>query len=145
MISNIMAPWPRKLINFPIILIAIVQQYIWAAAILWDDSAIGVTAVNILAKFLPPLVIVGALLSVASLAASGFFMKRRMLNLLSLVPQQFILFLSAGGALEAMLLGRFADGVERAQAFLVADQCSALLIAFFHTWALFLILKYAED
>ncbi len=140
-----MVPWPRTLINFPIILIAITQEYIWAAAVMWDPLAVHVTAVAILAQFMPPRIIVAVLIFVSTLAACSFMMKRRMNNLLGLVPQQFMLYLSAGGSAQAIWFGQFADGVERSQAFLLADQCSSILVAFFHTWAMFLLIKYSED
>lgn len=140
-----MTPWPRRLVNFPIILIAITQQYIWATMLLLNHETMNITAIDVMAKLLPPIVIAIILICVATLAIFSFSFKRRMLNLLGLLPQQFMLFLSAGGALQAMLLGRFADGIERSHAFLVADQCSAILIALFHTWAIFLILRYGAD
>lgn len=138
-------PWPRRLVNFPIILIAITQELVWAAALIWEKGSVAVTAINILSEFLPVPILAYILIITPILAAAGFSMKRRINTVLALVPQQFLLYLSAGGALEAMWYGRFADGVERTQAFLIADQCPAFLIAFFHTWAMVLILRYGED
>ena len=140
-----MTPWPRRLINFPIILIAIVQEYLWAISLIWDSNSINVTAINILSNFMSVAVLSTVLIAVPTLAAVGFTFHKRINTLLALVPQQFMLYLSAGGAIESIYLGKFADGVERTQAFLLADQCSAFLIAFFHTWAMVLILKYGED
>jgi hypothetical protein len=140
-----MAPWPRRLENFPIIIIAILQEYIWAIAILWDKGTINVTAVQILERIMPWGILLWVLLIVPSLAVAGFYMSKRRNTLLALIPQQFLLYLSAGGALEAIVHGHFADGVERSQAFLLADQCAAFLIAAAHTWAMSLILRYGED
>lgn len=140
-----MTPWPRKLFNFPIILIAIAQEIVWALALVWDERSVNVTAVSILSKFMSHDLLIVCLLATAFLAASGFFMARRINTLLALVPQQFLLYLSAGSALTAVINGRFADGVIRPHAFLLADQSAAFLIAIFHTWAMILILRHAED
>jgi hypothetical protein len=48
------------------------------------------------------------------------------------LPQQFMLVLSAGAASSAMFSSHFADGVIRPQAFIVSDQIPAVLIAVFH-------------
>ena len=51
---------------------------------------------------------------------------------LFLLPQQFALMISAYGAGQAMINGEFADGTQRSQAFLIADQCPAILAATLH-------------
>lgn len=140
-----MTPWPRKLFHFPIILIAIVQEFVWASALAWDERVMKVTAISVLSKFMSHDLLIVCLLGTAILAASGFFMARRINTLLALVPQQFLLYISAGSALAAVINGRFADGVMRSHAFLLADQSAAFLIAIFHTWAMILILHHAED
>ncbi len=144
-----MAPWPRRLANYPIIIIAVVQQYIWAAMIAIDAEALHTTGVQILANALPPkmqqAVVVAALTFTATAAALGFWARQRIGTLLSLLPQQLMLYVSAGGAAQAIYHARFADGVERTQAFLVVDQIPLVLVAIFHTWAIILIMLYSED
>lgn len=53
-----------------------------------------------------------------------------------LLPQQFLLTVSAVGALAAMISGHFADGVIRPHEFIIADQAPAVLLAFMHAIAL---------
>jgi hypothetical protein len=53
-----------------------------------------------------------------------------------MVPQQFLLFISAGGAIQAMVEGQFADGTIRSVYFLLADQSPAVLAAIGHTLAI---------
>ncbi len=54
-------------------------------------------------------------------------------ELLCLMPQQFLLMLSAFGAINAIWISAFADGIVRARSFLAADQGIAILVAIFHT------------
>lgn len=143
--NNGMSPWPRTLANFPIILIAIVQQYVWATSIALDSSAVGTTAASVPALFLGRDWLVIVLFVTATLAVAGFHFPKKLWNVFALLPQQALLFMSAAGALEAVRISSFADGVERSRAFLLVDQCPAILIAFFHMWAIFLIMRYGED
>jgi hypothetical protein len=140
-----MTPWPRKLRNFPIILMAVVQQYLVAFSVIIDEKAKQTTATHILDVIFPNKTEGLLLILAATMACLGFRMKNKIDNVLMLLPQQLLLYLSAGGAIEAIWRGHFADGVERSHAFLLVDQCPLVLIAFFHSWALMLILKYGED
>lgn len=53
-----------------------------------------------------------------------------------LVPQQLLLFLSAGAGLHAAAAGHYADGVPRPWEFITADQLPVVLAAFLYTTAL---------
>jgi hypothetical protein len=154
-----MAPWPRRLINFPIIMIVIVQQYIWAVTLLFDPTAHLATAVNVLfttheiiwtlawpIEIPPDIPTVSIVLAAAStLAGASFLMRKTRSTVLMLLPQQFLLYVSAGGAFRAITEGHFADGVARSFGFLLVDQCLVFLVAFFHTWAIMLIMRYGAD
>ncbi len=141
-----MTPWPRRLSNYPIILIAIVQQYIAAIALLWQHDSHFATSMHILYLLVPDVPVLAAMLFVsATLAIVAFQMTFKICTLLMLLPQQLTLFLSAGAAAHSIWLGQFADGVQRSNAFLLTDQCPVVLLAFFHTWAMVLILMYAKD
>jgi len=140
-----MAPWPRRLINFPIILLAITQQLVWGVTVAVDQSALHTTGVSILSKVMPWWLVSFALIGAAMLACFAFHVPRRIETLLLLLPQQGMLILSAGGALIAIKNGEFADGVIRSVAFLMVDQVSLMLVAFFHTWAIVLIMLYSQD
>jgi len=119
-----------------IIIYAIVQHYLWAAMVLWDTSTTQITAIATLNNF--AVIYYGAvnLFVVAALATISAFVQERRTAIFLMLPQQFILPLSAFGALAAMWSGHFADGVIRPHAFLIADQAPAVLLAIFHTAAI---------
>ena len=75
---------------------------------------------------------------------NSIFSKHRLVTLLCLLFQQFLLFLAASSALDVVISGRFADGVVRFHAFILADQIIYLLLAIFHTWAIILLVRHAE-
>ncbi len=137
--------WPRKLVNFPVILIAVVQQYFVALALILNPDAHYATSVHILVLVFPTIFIAPFLICAASLVVYGFTLKLKINTVLCLIPQQFMLYLSAGGAFRAIWEGQFADGVTRSHAFLLADQCPMILIAFFHSWAMVLIMKHGAN
>jgi hypothetical protein len=53
-----------------------------------------------------------------------------------LVPQQFVLIISASGALHAAFVGHYADGVPRPWQFILGDQLPVILAALLYTYAL---------
>lgn len=62
---------------------------------------------------------------------------RRIGNLFMFLPQQFLLLLSAFGAIMCMKNGQFADGEARPRLFIIADQIPIVLIAILHSVAMF--------
>jgi hypothetical protein len=142
---KVMAPWPRRVIHFPIILIATVCQYVWAGCVAVDPAALMTTGTHVLHITLGQWGTVAALLISATMSLFAFVMPRRWQTLAMLLPQQGLLYLSAGAAAWAIYNAQFADGVVRSHAFLLVDQIMLILAAFFHTWAMMLILRYGED
>ncbi len=151
------SPWPRHWYNYPIILCGVWIQYVWAIAMAMDPSVLNITAVN---TFLPYFhlslgpydshtfhrwILAIILFMTGTCSMLAFKYKRKLHTLLALVPQQFVLFLSAGGALHAIILGQFADGTVRSSGFLLADQSSIIILAVFHTWAMVLIMIHGDD
>ena len=146
--------------NYPIILCGVALQYIWAIALAWDASVFNVTAIHVLLphidqpdrrdlmNFGTPVLfrwfLVAVLTFSATLAIYGFKWRRKLHTLLSFLPQQFIMLLSSGAAIHAMVVGHFADGVIRSNAFLFADQSPTIVLVIFHTWAMILICLHAE-
>lgn len=127
----------RSLPNYPlVILYAIILHYIWAATLLIDGAAAAVTATSgLYGRF--DLVIPYFLIFAATTALLSLFLPRTTLwPILLVLPQQFALTLSAYTALSAMVVGQFADGTIRPPAFIIADQCPAVLIMLFHTVAI---------
>ncbi len=53
-----------------------------------------------------------------------------------LLPQQILLMMGVSGAIEAIWLSQFADGVLRPRAFIAADQINSVLAAIGHTVAI---------
>lgn len=148
-------PWPRSWYNFPIILCGLMLQMAWVIAIVWDQSVLDTTAI---APLLPyshegltrhdPFwrwAVVAGLLISTGIAFWGFYMKRKIHNLMALIPQQFVMVVSSVGAIHAMINGRFHDGVVRSHAFLFADQSLVVWLTLFHTWAMILILIHSHD
>lgn len=71
----------------------------------------------------------------ATLALIGLFV-RPIWFILLLTPQQLLLTMSATGAIEAIWISQFADGVVRSRAFLAADQSYSIIVAIGHTAAI---------
>lgn len=108
----------------------------WGACLLVEPAALWITA---LAKFSPiGHVAAGLLMLVASIAAICGLLRMQggLSGFLLGLPQQILILLSATSALLAIIRSTFADGVERPQGFIAADQGDIALLALAHTWAL---------
>ena len=133
-------------------MIAALQQFVSALVLIYDPSSHYTTGVHILyliagliSSTVQVPIVIAVLLFVSILATIAFCFRRRIHTVLALVPQQFVLYLSAGGAIHAIWMAQFADGVMRSHGFLLSDQFLVGAVAFFHTWAMVLILRYGED
>lgn len=117
------------------VLFAVGLHLVWASILFVDDAALGATAVNALHRWIPMpwltwVILFAALFAVVALAV------RPPWFLLLLLPQQILLIMSAAGAVEAIWIAQFADGVIRPRAFLAADQFYSILAAIGHTAAI---------
>lgn len=121
-------PRPRSL--YLIVVYAMLLHFIWAAALIYDSPE-SITAMSIMATLFSRPVMIGLLAGSSILAGFGIWSTATAAYLLML-PQQFLLFISAGAATKAMILGSFADGTVRSHWFLIADQAPAVLIATLH-------------
>jgi hypothetical protein len=115
---------------------AVALHTLWAFLLLGSDAPKHATAIAELAAIFPAksgLAIV--LLSVAACAMYGIVKPAHTISsrVLLLTPQQFALGISAYGAIRAMWLSQFADGVHRPTTFLIADQSPAVLALLIHT------------
>ena len=124
-------------VNKWIIWYAVFLHIAWGCALLQSESPLGVTAIHHIGIMLPGrwTSAVG-LIMIGTLAGIGLLTNDRMLSLIVLLPQQFVLMLSALGAIVAIYHSTFADGVVRPRAFIFTDQMPAVLAAIFHTCAL---------
>lgn len=119
---------------------------LWAGLLLFSDSPKDVTAIYALSKLYPNrfglaiiLIAVASCATYALLRHSGSVGSRVVL----LLPQQILLAISAVGAVRAMALGHYADGVARSHVFLIADQSPAVLALVIHSATiLYLALLY---
>lgn len=120
------------------VLFAITLHLWWAGLLFADKSALGATGVHAIAQYLGssdllPTIIGGA----ALMALWGLFATTSPFWIVVwLLPQQVLLVASASGAIEAMWLAQFADGVLRPRAFIAADQMYSVLAAVGHTIAI---------
>lgn len=122
-----------------IITYAIVLHWLWAICLMFDSAAGNATSVHTLLHFMTETGAIATYIGVALLSFIGLFYDRGLMKVLCLLPQQFLMMVSAGGALYAMYLGQFADGVQRSHAFIIADQSPAVIAAILHTVAICLI------
>lgn len=121
-----------------IVVMVSIALHSWLAFVIWlDATAIGATGVSAIHRYMggSPLFLAGVLACVAMLAFIGVLSRHPWIALL-LVPQQILLMMSAAGAIDAVWLAQFADGITRPRAFIAADQCYSVLIAGGHTIAL---------
>jgi hypothetical protein len=124
------------------VIYAIVMHLVWVACLWLDEGVSQVTAVAAIRYLFPWPYATIAMLIVATCAIVSFAIRNRFWAAGFMVPQQLLLFVSAGGAVQAILEGHFADGVERPWTFLLADQSPAILAAIGHTLALGGVLRY---
>lgn len=119
------------------ILYAVTLHLAWATILQFDPSAMDATALHALSRWgLSPtsLSILIAACAIAALAALSTRKPTWMLFLL--LPQQILLMMSASGAIEAIWVSQFADGVVRPRGFIAADQLYSVLAAVGHTTAI---------
>ena len=99
-----MTPWPRRLINFPIILIAIVQEYLWAISLIWDRNSINVTAINILSNFMSVAVLNCCVDCGSDLGSGPIHLSQEDKHSFGTGAAAVHLYLSAGGAMKSIYL-----------------------------------------
>jgi hypothetical protein len=117
---------------------AVFTHMLWGILLLFDPRAEWVTALSFTASLIPGDAVEPWLyISVSVLSAVSLLRNKIDLTDLSImIPQQFILYLSAGGAIKAIMSSSFADGVVRPWAFIAADQSPYIFMAIIHTMAM---------
>jgi len=120
------------------IVYAIALHYLIGIALFTDPAAVNATGVAIFETLFDFAPVGIAMLSwvVASLALVSLLMPLGRWSIALMLPQQFMLMISAYGALTAMVIGQYGDGVERPKMFIMADQMPQILAAVFHTLAM---------
>lgn len=126
--------------------IAVALHAIWAIGLVFDPDAIHATALHaMLAVTGAALPAAGVFAAVATLAAVGMMTGRMPVRVILILPQHVVLWISVAGAVYAMWLGQYADGVARDHWFLIVDQVPVVLIACGHTAALLFIAAERRD
>jgi hypothetical protein len=122
------------------VLYAIALHFLWSIILLFDQSALNVTAVDALfdvTKWLSlPVAAVSVVTGVAAFLAMAALCSRWSWTVWLLLPQQILLMISASGAIEAVWISQFSDGVIRSRGFIAADQMHIVLAAIGHTAAI---------
>jgi hypothetical protein len=127
-----------------IIWYAIILHFVWAITLAFSPTAGYATAVHTMLEFISVPWAITLYGVVAFMATIGLYCRHGFGRVIALLPQQFVLMVSAGGALWAMYLGQFADGVQRSHEFLIADQSPAVIGAILHTVAIYWIINRAK-
>lgn len=120
----------------PIRWVVCVQHLIWAVILIgWPDS-VDITALDTHLKLNPEPASVAALfiLSSALVLLSPILNRRGARWLGLMLPQQWLVCVTAVGALHSMWIGEDADGTIRPTVFIVADQSIRVLLAVAHTY-----------
>ncbi len=124
------------------VLFAVTLHFFWAFAILTDPLALGATGISSLYRWIHPgALLVAVLCGASTLTLTGLTL-RYPWSFVMLIPQQLLLMMSAAGAIEAVFLSQYADGVLRHWTFIAADQAYSVIAAMGHTLAMaFFILR----
>ena len=120
------------------VLYAVSLHLLWTAGLLINQDAVHATAISVFEKLfhIEPVILPAIFCFVACLALTALMVPLGTLSVLLMLPQQFTLMISAYGAVHAMFMGQFGDGVQRPRTFITVDQAPAVLTAVFHTLAI---------
>lgn len=121
------------------VLYCVALHLCWGVILFVDVDAAGATPVSALYKFIGlgnSNVLVATLFAASMLAMASLLPCRSRWIVLLLMPQQLLLAVSAEGAVNAVMLSQFADGVIRSRAFIAADQLHVVLAAIGHAMAM---------
>lgn len=110
---------------------AVVLHLIRGISLIYDESAGNVTSLSILLSYIPYAPLAGLVLILTALVAIVQVTYLTHYSIL-LLPQQVVVLLGAGSAIQAIMVGHFSDGVIRSRAFIIADQSIYILLAIFY-------------
>lgn len=124
-----------------IVWFAILLHILWAIDMFIDPVQSGLATAPYAVKsafgsIAPTILFMGCML-----AFLGMIIHHRMWSVILMLPQQTLLFVSAVGAVKAIVLGHFADGVQRSRMFIATDQEPAIILAVLYTIAIFQVAR----
>lgn len=121
-----------RIFDIPLIVLCATALHLsWAVSYWLDPDSINATPFSSLRWMSKPEVLV-ALVAAGFLAVSFRFIRNRKLKVLVMLPQQALLFLSSGAAIDAIIAGHYTDGVPRSHGHLFTDQVLVCLVALSH-------------
>lgn len=126
-------------IGQPVIWMAVLMHLIWGISLLSYGAPLYTTTLSDIVTRVTPYWLAAILLITSSIMAiAGIYLEKRKprIALCLLLPQQFLLFLSMGSALDAVLGSQYSDGVIRPREFILADQVYAIITTGMHTLVL---------
>lgn len=130
--------------RYPLVIFYAISLHLTQAISLAVDPSVGgITSLYTIQRLLHSreLTIV-TICFVALVALYGLMQEKRWLAILLTLPQQFFLFIASYGAIDAIIQGRFADGVLRSRWFLLADQSPTIFAAAGHTFAILALMQF---
>jgi hypothetical protein len=108
----------------------------WAIIVTANQTALNTTALHgiyiVFGRVAAPILFIAAALPIIAL----YFVKRRLLSVILMLPQQSLLCISAFIALRAIYLSQFPDGVVRSSWFIATDQAPSIIAAVFYSVAI---------
>ncbi len=128
--------------------VTILIHVLWATGLFLEPSAALTTPTHLMLVLVtmvvptvasPTLATSAVFAMVAIAAAIGLCQRDRRWEILLILPQHFALWVSSIGAVHAMYIGQYADGVPRPNWFLIVDQAPIVAVALGHLVALLFI------
>lgn len=120
-----------------VILYAVILHMVRGVLLMTSNEPIHGTSLSVMLEIVHSQFILGlTLFAVGLLSAASFTMKRCSLSLCLILPQQFILVVSALASTIAIFNGHFADGVEHSWALMAIDQLPIIILAIMHTFSI---------
>lgn len=123
---------------------AIVLHLLWAVNIMAEPVSAFATAPYAIHKAMGDTAAPFVLSAAAMLGFVGMLFHKRFVSVLLMLPQCWLLCISAMSAVRAVWLGQFPDGVERARLFILNDQALSILLAVLYTIAVVQIARTKE-
>lgn len=123
-----------------VIWLAMTLHLVQGSLLFFGDGAGNTTSAHLLLKYIPYPPVAGVVMAIAAIMALielvYFHHMPDTRSIVLLLPQQVILVMAAGSAIEAMVNSHFADGVVRSRSFIIADQSVFVLLAIYYTLAI---------
>ena len=119
----------------------------WGTLLLLSDTPLQTIALYGIVRYAPlPSPLLALLFyAVSACAILSLYASTILWRIGGLIPQQFLLVLSAASAIEFILRGQTTDGSPRPWAFLAAAQAPTILLACFHSYSLCTIFTHQSE